>query len=99
MVPKWMPLSGTTWAIITGAAHALAGVAIMSGLYGLLAARLLTAMFVAFQLLVWAPGLFLAPGNHVVWAGNAINLTMVGAAWMVADHVANLRQRPPVPVS
>ncbi len=52
---------------------------------GGLAARLLTAMIIGFGALVWAPSLFTHPGEHMVWAGNAINPALMGAAWVVAD--------------
>lgn len=88
MVPKWIPPGQRFWAIFTGIAHLLAGIAIMTGVRALLAARLLTAMIVGFALLVWAPSFFSAPHQHITWAGNAINLAELGAAWIVADAIA-----------
>lgn len=85
MVPAWLPPGQRFWAMFTGIAHLLAGIAIVSGMRALLAARLLTAMFLTFSALVWLPRLFAAPTNHIAWAGNAINLAMVGATWIVAD--------------
>jgi uncharacterized membrane protein YphA (DoxX/SURF4 family) len=85
MVPAWLPPGQRFWAIATGTAHLLAGIAILSGILAALAARLLTAMIIGFGVLVWAPSLVAHPGEHMVWAGNAINLALAGAAWMVAD--------------
>ncbi|MFL6257789.1 MAG: DoxX family protein [Pyrinomonadaceae bacterium] len=93
MVPGWIPPGQQFWAVATGAAHLLAGVAILSGVLDVLGSRLLTAMLVAFGVLVWAPMLFAQPREHMVWAGNAINLVLIGAAWVVADSIARRRQQ------
>jgi uncharacterized membrane protein YphA (DoxX/SURF4 family) len=91
MVPKYLPPGPQLWAYVTGAGHAAAGLALISGVLDKLAGRLLTAMFVVFGLLVWAPQLLEKPGDHMTWAGNAINLALVGAAWIVADAAAARR--------
>lgn len=91
LVPAWLPPNQNFWAYATGAAHAAAGLALISGLLAPLAARLVTAMFVGFGLLVWAPQLFSAPHAHISWGGNAINLALIGAAWVMADAIAAKR--------
>lgn len=88
MVPAWISPGQRFWAIATGAAHLLAGISIVSGIQAILASRLLTAMLVIFGALVWARSIFAAPHEHVAWAGNAINLALIGAAWMVADSIS-----------
>jgi uncharacterized membrane protein YphA (DoxX/SURF4 family) len=85
MVPAWLPPNQRFWAQATGIAHLLAGIAIATGIRAALAARLLTAMFVGFGLLVWLPSLVAQPLVHRVWGGNAMNLAAAGAAWIVAD--------------
>ena len=95
MVPQWIPPGQRFWAVATGVAHLLAAAAILSGVLDVLGSRLLTAMLAAFSALVWAPGLFAQPHEHMVWAGNAINLALVGAAWVVADSIAGRRQPRP----
>jgi uncharacterized membrane protein YphA (DoxX/SURF4 family) len=85
MVPAWIPPGQRFWAIATGVAHVLAGISILSGVLAALASRLLTAMIIVFGALVWAPSLYAQPHVHMVWAGNAINLALIGAAWVVAD--------------
>lgn len=89
MVPKWIPPGQQFWAVATGVAHMLAGIAILSGVMAVLASRLLTVMLVGFGALVWAPSLFEDPHVHMAWAGNAINLAWVGAAWVVADWIGS----------
>jgi hypothetical protein len=54
-------------------------------------------MFVGFGLLVWLPQLFAHPKDHMAWAGNGINLALVGAAWVVADAMARLRAASAAP--
>ncbi|MFN2597522.1 MAG: DoxX family membrane protein [Pyrinomonadaceae bacterium] len=92
MVPRWIPLGQTFWAVATGVAHLLAGVAILTGILAPLASRLLTAMLVGFGALVWAPALFAHPRVHTTWAGNAVNLTLIGAAWVIADSIAGRKK-------
>ena len=88
MVPNWLPPGQKFWAIATGVAFLLAASAMLSGIRAVLASRLLTAMLITFGALVWAPSLFAHPGAHMVWAGNAINLALTGAAWAVADSIS-----------
>jgi len=85
MVPAWLPPNQRFWAGATGVAHLLAGIAILTGIQALLAARLLTAMFLVFGVLVWLPRFFANPTVHNAWGGNAMNLAAAGAAWIVAD--------------
>ena len=91
MTPAWLPPSTRFWALATGVAHAAAGLALISGIWAPIAARLLTLMFVVFGALVWAPQLLKSPPEHMAWAGNAINLALIGAAWVIADALAQQR--------
>lgn len=93
MVPSWIPPGQKFWAVATGVAHMLAGVAILSGVLDVLGSRLLTAMLAIFGALVWAPALYAQPREHMVWAGNAVNLALTGAAWVVADSIASRRRQ------
>ena len=87
MVPAWLPLGQRFWAGATGTALVLAGVSILTGIQALLAARLLTVLLGLFGLLVWIPTVVGHPHDHIAWAGNAINLAVTGAAWMMADSL------------
>jgi uncharacterized membrane protein YphA (DoxX/SURF4 family) len=87
LVPTWLPPSQEFWAIATGVAHMAAGVAILSGVQARLAAILLTVMYAAFTPLVHLPLLLAAPGVYFNWTENALNLALVGAAWVVADSL------------
>jgi uncharacterized membrane protein YphA (DoxX/SURF4 family) len=90
-VPKWIPPGQMFWAIVTTIALALAAIALLSRLSALLASRLLTIMFVGFGLLVWLPAPFADPHKLMNWAGNAQNLAITGAAWIVADFLTQHR--------
>jgi len=91
MVPAWLPPNQRLWAVLTGIFHSAGGLALLSGIYALVAARALTAMFIGFGLLVWAPILAGDWHDHINWAGNAINLALVGAAWAIGDNIAQRR--------
>lgn len=79
------------WAITTTIALALAAIALLSGRSALLASRLLTTMLIGFGLLVWLPAPFADPHKMFNWAGNAENLAITGAAWIVADFLSQKR--------
>ena len=85
LVPKWLPPSQEFWAYATGVAHIAAGLAILTGVRARLAAILLTAMFASFTPLVHVPILLADPSSLVNWSENALNLALVGVAWVVAD--------------
>ena len=90
-VPKWIPPGQVFWAITTTIALALAAIALLSGRSALLASRLLTAMLIGFGLLVWLPRPFADPHQLINWAGNAQNLAITGAVWIVADFLSQNR--------
>lgn len=90
-VPKWIPPGQMFWAITTTIAFALAAIALLSRHSDLLASRLLTAMIVGFGLLVWLPAPFRDPHKLMNWAGNAENLSIAGAAWIITDFLSQNR--------
>lgn len=94
-IPKWIPPGQIFWAVTTTVCFILAAAAILSGVFASLAARLLAAEIVGFELLVWAPKLFTAPHDHFSWAGNGICLAIAGATWVVADSIGAIRKRVP----
>ena len=90
-VPKWIPPGQMFWAIATTVAFAVAALALFTGFWDLLASQLLTAMILGFGLLIWLPAPFVDPHKQINWAGNAENLAIAGAAWIVADYLAQRR--------
>jgi uncharacterized membrane protein YphA (DoxX/SURF4 family) len=87
LVPRWLPPSQEFWGYATGLCHIAAGVAILAGVQARLAAILLTIMYASFTPLVHIPTLFADPSSHWFWNENAVNLTLVGAAWVIADSL------------
>lgn len=87
-VPKWIPPGQAFWAYATGIAHIAGGLAIIAGVQARLAAILLTVMYVSFTLFVHLPMLLADPSNHYVVAENALNIALIGVAWVVADSLA-----------
>jgi len=88
LVPKWLPPSQVFWGYATGVFHIAAGVAILTRVQARLAAILLTAMYASFTLLVHLPLMLVDPSSHFVWSENALNLALIGVAWVVADSLA-----------
>ena len=93
LVPRWLPPNQVFWAYATGLGHIAAGLAILMGVRARLAAILVTAMFASFTPLVHVPMLLTDPSSRVNWTENALNLALVGAAWVVADSLARPRRR------
>src|SRR5580698_8433658 len=87
-IPGWLPPAKMFWAYATTIGFFAAAVAILTGIRAPLAARLLTAEIVIFELLVWVPKLTAAPGNHFLWAANAICIALAGASWVVSDSIS-----------
>jgi uncharacterized membrane protein len=92
-VPKWMPLGQKFWVVLTGICFVLAGLAILSRIQDVLAARLLALMFLAFNVFSLPQFIFAQPKEHAAWGGNAINLAFVGASWIFADAIASRRKQ------
>jgi uncharacterized membrane protein YphA (DoxX/SURF4 family) len=99
LVPAWLPPSQLFWTYLTGAAQIAAGLAIASGIRARLAAILLTAMYLAFGLLVHLPRVIADPSAAGRWAENGVNLVLAGAAWLLVDALAGAAARRwrPVP--
>src|SRR5580692_12806115 len=91
-VPKWMPLGQAFWVILTGICFVLAGLAILSRIQDVLAARLLALLFFAFNVFSLPQFIFADPKVHTAWGGNAFNLALVGATWIFADAIATRHQ-------
>jgi len=87
MVPAWLPPGQLFWAYATAVGHIAAGVAIISGVYARAASMLLTAMFVVFAILVHAPLILIDPHTHMHWAENAVNIALIGSAWVIAASI------------
>ena len=94
-VPSWIPLGGYFWAAATGVAHLAAAIAILSGVWALLAARMAAIMYLGFGVIGWGRVVYALPQLHVgppqlhfAWGGLIITLVLAAAAWMVGDSIA-----------
>lgn len=96
-VPKWLPPGQLFWAYATTICFFVAAAAILTGIMAPLAARLLTAEIIGFEILCWILKLVAAPRDHFNWAGNGICLAIAGAAWVVADSIGREAMRKPAP--
>ena len=92
LVPKWLPPTQEFWGYATGLCFVAAGIAILTGVQARLAAILLTAMLASFGLLANGPMLLADHASHWNWTESAVNLAVVGAAWVVADSLAGPRR-------
>jgi uncharacterized membrane protein YphA (DoxX/SURF4 family) len=81
MVPAWLP-ERLFFAYFTGAAHIAAGLAILSGIFARLAARMLALMCASFVLLIHIPGVIGAPADRMQWTMLAVALSIAGGAWL-----------------
>jgi predicted tellurium resistance membrane protein TerC len=89
MVPKWLPWGREFWTVLTGIAFVLAGIAILSKMLDVLAARLLALMLLVFSALALAPLIVAYPRDHGAWGGNEYNLAAVAAVWIFAESLAS----------
>jgi uncharacterized membrane protein len=83
MIPQWMPFGAPFWILISGIGFMLAGLAILSGILNVLAARLLALMLLIFEVAL-VPIIFGYPHVHEAWWASAYNLAVAGAVWIFA---------------
>lgn len=91
LVPRYMPLGQAFWTVFTGVAFVLAGIAFVTTILDVLAARLLASMFFVFSALALAPLTFEYPHAEGSWGTNAYNLAAVASAWIFAQWLAARR--------
>jgi uncharacterized membrane protein len=99
-VPHWVPFKSFS-VVVTGIAFLLAGIAIVSGVRDVLAARLLALMLFLFEFIVEIPPVFGQLHSQGAWGGAVYNLTAIGACWIFAEFMSSRRQadRREIPVA
>jgi uncharacterized membrane protein len=90
-VPHWVPFP-VFWAVFAGVAFLLAGLAIVSGIQDVLAARLLGLMLLLFEAIVEIPPVFAQPHSQVAWGGAVYNVTALGACLIFSQFVISRRR-------
>lgn len=93
IVPPGIPFGASFWVAATGVAHLAAGIAILSGVWALLAARMAALMYVGFCVIGWGRGVLalgaLTPSlAHFILGGLFISFALAAAVWMVGDAIA-----------
>jgi uncharacterized membrane protein len=89
LVPKWLPPGQTFWGYVTGVCFIAAALAILTGVQVRRAAILLTAMLASFGLLVNDRILLTGLSSHWNWSESALNLALIGVAWVVSDSLGS----------
>jgi uncharacterized membrane protein len=83
MIPAWLP-ARVALAYLTGAAHALAGLAIVTGIRRALAAWLESLMMACFVALVHLPRVLAHPDSRMEWTMLFVAVTLSAASGIVA---------------
>ena len=83
MIPPWLP-ARVALAYFTGAAHALAGLAIVTGIRRTLAAWLEAAMMACFVVLVHAPRVLAHPDSRLEWTMLFVAVSLSASVVLVA---------------
>lgn len=86
MIPSWMPFHPNFWVFASGAGFVLAGLAILTGIWSALAARMLALMFLIFEVIL-VPIIFEHPQVHQAWGATAYNLAAASAVWIYATFL------------
>jgi hypothetical protein len=81
--------------VFTGIAFLLAGIAIVSGIQDILAARLLGFKLLLFEAAVEIPPVFAQPHSQTAWGGAVYNMTAIGACLVFSEFVIRRRHTDP----
>jgi uncharacterized membrane protein len=101
LVPKWLP-THVALAYFTGAAFIAAGMAVLIGVCGRLAAALSVLQMGMFLLLVWVPAAITRSLDSFQWGEVLVTWVLTAAGWVVADSYRGIpwlaMNKPPAAV-
>jgi uncharacterized membrane protein YphA (DoxX/SURF4 family) len=86
VIPSWIP-AHVFFTYATGAAHAAAGLSLLSGIKARLAAALLAVMFGSWVAVVHIPRVIAAQGDKNEWTSLFVAVAMSGGSWIVSRVV------------
>jgi uncharacterized membrane protein len=86
LMPDWMPLK-TPLAMLTGAGHIAAGLALIANVVPRLAATLEAVMMLAITLLVPAASLVSDPTSRPQWTALFVSLPLAAGVWAMAERI------------
>lgn len=93
VIPAWIP-GHAIWTYGIGCALIAAGLAILTGFKGRLAATLLSIMFGSWVFIVHAPRVAASRSDADEWSSLFIALACCGASWIVRESLAANRVTP-----
>jgi len=97
LVPAWLPWH-VAWGYATGAAFIAAGLAMTLGVWGRLAAILVTWQIAGFTVLVWLPIVARGHAKPGDWSEFVASYALTACAWVLAESYAPAPQRVGAPV-
>lgn len=87
LMPGWMP-APEVWPWLTGGVQVAAGLLILAGWKGALAAFVVGLMWLSWVLVIHIPRLLAALGDLFEWTFMLTAVTLAGAAWSVGERFA-----------